>query len=155
VREAVFSSIGHWVEGASVVDLYAGSGSFGLEALSRGAADAIFVENGRKALAALRSNVDAIGLGGSVVATNVQDFLRRSETRFDLVFVDPPWPMSSEELGGDLVLIDRLVEPGAEIVTSRRHTDTVPDPPKTWRVAANKRYGDTRILRYEKLEEES
>jgi len=155
VREAVFSSIGHWVEGASVVDLYAGSGSFGLEALSRGAADAIFVENGRKALAALRSNVEAIGLGGSVVATNVQDFLRRSETRFDLVFVDPPWPMSSEELGGDLVLIDRLVEPGAEIVTSRRHTDTVPDPPKTWRVAANKRYGDTRILRYEKLEEES
>ena len=125
VREAVFSSIGQWVEGALVVDLYAGSGSFGLEALSRGAADAAFVENGRKALAALRSNVETVGLGGSVIATTVQEFLQRSETKFDLVFIDPPWPMPTEQLGEDLVLIDRLVQPGAEIVTSRRHTDNL------------------------------
>ena len=59
VREAVFSSIGSWVEDALVADLYAGSGSFGLEALSRGAQSAVFVERGRKAAKTLRANVGA------------------------------------------------------------------------------------------------
>ncbi|MEA1904118.1 MAG: 16S rRNA (guanine(966)-N(2))-methyltransferase RsmD [Actinomycetota bacterium] len=155
VREAVFSSIGSWVEDAVVADLYAGSGSFGLEALSRGAASAVFVESGRKALQALRSNVETLGLGGTVVASKVQDFLRRSDGGFHLVFIDPPWPMSTGEVESDLALVDALVLPGAEIITSRRHTDRPPEAPKTWRVATNKRYGDTRILRYEKLEDDT
>ena len=62
VREAVFSMIGAWVEDASVLDLYAGSGSFGLEALSRGAASATFVENGNRALEALRANIQTVAL---------------------------------------------------------------------------------------------
>ena len=155
VREAIFSSIGPWVEDARVVDLYAGSGSFGLEALSRGAAGAVFVENGRKALIALRSNVASIGLGGEVVASTVQDYLKRADDRFHLVFIDPPWPLSTVALEEDLVLVDRLVEADAEIVTSRRHGDRAPEVPETWRLAADKRYGDTRILRYEKVKAET
>ena len=150
VREAVFSSIGTWVEGADVVDLYAGSGSFGLEALSRGAASAVFVEKGRKALDALRSNIESLGLGGIVVAGTVRDFLEATDRRFHLAFIDPPWPMSTAELEADFRMLDRVLLPRGEVVASRRHSDRVPQPPENWQVAAEKRYGDTRILRYEK-----
>lgn len=150
VKEAIFSSIGSWVEDADVADLYAGSGSFGLEALSRGAATAVFVESGRKAIKALRSNVDAVGLGGDVRETPVDDFLRRGAGRFHLVFVDPPWDMSTEALEADLELLDGFLEPNGEVVVSRRHDDRPPRPPVTWKVLADRRYGDTRVFRYEK-----
>jgi 16S rRNA (guanine966-N2)-methyltransferase len=152
VREAVFSSIGNWVIDSVVGDLYAGSGSFGLEALSRGASSAVFVENGRKALAALRANVKMIGLGGSVIEGTVKDYLERANHHFHLVFMDPPWDQSTSDMEEDLSRLDRLLLPNAEVVISRRHTDRVPSPPETWRVATNKRYGDTRIIRYEKVE---
>ena len=148
VREAVFSIIGGWVDGAVVLDLYAGSGSFGLEALSRGAEQATFVESGRKALAALDKNVDTIGLGGVIINSTVQSFLKRSAGPFDLVFMDPPWDMSSEDMSTDLADLDRLLGPKAEIIFSRRHGDDPPNIPKNWRVATDKRYGDTRIFRY-------
>ena len=154
VREAVFSSIGGWVVGANVLDLYAGSGSFGLEALSRGADTATFVESARKALTALRSNVEAVGLGGAIVRGRVEDFLAECDERFHLVFMDPPWPQDTAVMERQLVELDRLLYPGAEVVVSRRHSDRAPEIPENWRVAANKRYGDTRILRYEKAESE-
>lgn len=153
VREAVFSSIGSWVEDSVVADLYAGSGSFGLEALSRGAASAVFVEKGRKALQALRANVGLVGLGGTVIESTVQDYLLRANHRFHLVFMDPPWDDSSETLEHDLEKLDRLLLPNAEVVVSRRQDDRVPEAPENWRVAAEKRYGDTRIIRYEKVED--
>jgi 16S rRNA (guanine966-N2)-methyltransferase len=154
VREAVFSSIGGWVVGAHVLDLYAGSGSFGLEALSRGAEAATFVESSRKALSALESNIEAVGLGGTIVGDRVEDFLDECDQRFHLVFMDPPWPQDTGVMERQLVNLDRLLHPGAEVIVSRRHTDRVPEIPENWRVAANKRYGDTRILRYEKAESE-
>jgi len=152
VREAVFSAIGPWVEDAVVADLYAGSGSFGIEALSRGARSAVFVESGRKALETLRENVAVVGLGGSVIASTVQAYLARSREQFHLVFMDPPWPQETDQMEIDLMKLDALLAPNAEVVVSRRHTDRLPDIPETWRVATEKRYGDTRILRYEKPE---
>lgn len=153
VREAVFSSIGSWVIDSVVGDLYAGSGSFGLEALSRGASSAVFVENGRKALQALRHNLKTVALGGTVVESSVRDYLDRANHRFHLVFIDPPWDQPTSQLEEDLLGLDRLLLPNAEVVVSRRHTDRVPDSPETWRVATDKRYGDTRIIRYEKVED--
>ncbi len=154
VREAVFSAIGSWVEEARVLDLYAGSGSFGLEALSRGAKTAMFVENGQKALEALRHNIESIKLGGSIVSSTVQRFLQRSEGEFDLIFIDPPWSMSTFELEADLAILNALLASQGELILSRRHTDLVPEAPKTWRVATDRRYGDTRIVRYEKEAED-
>ena len=150
VREAVFSMLGSGVVGASVLDLYAGSGSFGLEALSRGATRAVFVENAHRALEALRKNITAVGLGGTVVTSTVHEFLARSSGSFDLVFIDPPWSVQSPALASDLVALDPLLEPGAEVLMSRRHTDPLPETPKGWLVATDRRYGDTRIVRYGK-----
>lgn len=152
VREAVFSMLGEWVVDASVLDLYAGSGSFGLEALSRGAARAVFVESGRPALEALRRNVRELGLGGIVVGSTVAEFLASSGSVFDLVFIDPPWDLPSPRLAEDLNALDRLLLDRGEVVLSRRAGDETPESPPRWRVATDRRYGDTRILRYEKEE---
>jgi 16S rRNA (guanine966-N2)-methyltransferase len=150
VREAVFSMVGAWVDDATVLDLYAGSGSFGLEALSRGAAAATFVESGNRALEALRQNIEGVGLGGTLMTAKVLDFLDRARGRYDLVFIDPPWDMPATELARDLTALDRILAPGSEVILSRRHSDTPPETPPGWRVATDRRYGDTRILRYEK-----
>lgn len=152
VREAVFSSIGDWVEGARTLDLYAGSGSFGLEALSRGAESATFVENGSRALGALRANIASVGLGGVVVTSSVGDFLERSSALFDLVFIDPPWDLPSTELANDLARLGPLLAPDGQVVLSRRRGDQAPGQPSRWRVATDRDYGDTRILRYVKEE---
>ena len=90
MRESLFSSIGVRLRGAAVLDLYAGSGSLGLEALSRGAKTATFVEKDPKALTALRANLATVGLGGDVVATDVDRYVDGCADRFDLAFVDPP-----------------------------------------------------------------
>jgi 16S rRNA (guanine966-N2)-methyltransferase len=152
VREAVFSSLGGRLAGARVADLFAGSGSFGLEALSRGALECVFVENAPRAVRALRSNVASLGLGGVVVVEDVGRYLSRLERdRFDLVFIDPPWDLPSEALAAQLTRLDDAIAPGGRVVLSRRASDSLPTPPENWRVAADKRYGDTRILRYERL----
>ncbi len=150
VREAIFSMIGDWVAESRVLDLYAGSGSFGLEALSRGAESAVFVENGRLAVQALRSNIESLGLGGVIVTSPVSDFLAGAGHDFDLVFIDPPWDLPSVGLAGDLSALDRRLSAKGEVVTSRRFADESPSHPENWRVATDRRYGDTRILRYEK-----
>lgn len=150
VREAVFSSLGQIVEDALVADLYAGSGSFGLEALSRGAASAVFVESGAEALRALRENLDSLGLGGRVVPGAVSWYLARSQDHFDLVFIDPPWSHPSESLSRELAILDPLLLPGGQVVLSRRKGDSLPEAPETWRVATDKAYGDTRLVRYTK-----
>src|SRR5205809_1190863 len=100
VREAAFNLIGPGrVEGATVLDLFAGSGAMGLEALSRGAAQAVFVESDRDACRAINRNLDKLGLSGATVLC--QDALTALRTdaaagsRYDLVLVDPPYEMFS------------------------------------------------------------
>jgi 16S rRNA (guanine966-N2)-methyltransferase len=153
VREAVFSILGSWVEEATVLDLFAGSGSFGLEAMSRGAATATFVENGATALAALRRNIAEVGLGGTIVSSTVSDYLGRSTGGYDLVFMDPPWDQASAVMTADLERLDPLLANRAEVVVSRRYSDEQPEIPVTWAVATDRRYGDTRIFRYTKESE--
>jgi 16S rRNA (guanine966-N2)-methyltransferase len=95
MKEAVYSVLGE-VEGLHVLDLYAGSGSLGLEALSRGAISAMFVDSARDAVVSLEANIEATGLGNKseVVWADVAATLSRSpEHRMDLIFVDPPYSM--------------------------------------------------------------
>jgi 16S rRNA (guanine966-N2)-methyltransferase len=145
-REGLFSSLGGQVVEARVLDLYAGTGSLGLEALSRGARSAVFVERGRAALAALRTNVAAAGLGGRVVAGDVGEYLARAEGPFDLAFVDPPYALplgSVEQVLGGLV---RLLAEGGTAVLHRRVGEGL-TPPSGLEVADRRRYGDSEITR--------
>jgi len=94
VREAVFASLGSQgvIEGARVLDLFAGTGAIGIEALSRGASGAVFVEADHAAAEVVEANLAITGLpGGTVVRDDVLRFLERDTSRFDLAFADPPY----------------------------------------------------------------
>jgi 16S rRNA (guanine966-N2)-methyltransferase len=130
------------VSGARVLDLYAGSGALGIEALSRGAESAVFVERDRHALEALRRNLEAIGADAEVRRQDVARFLARPEGTFDLVFCDPPYdgaPAIAEALAEAL---PAMTAQEARIVTEsdKRNPLLLPLP-----LVVERAYGDTRI----------
>jgi 16S rRNA (guanine966-N2)-methyltransferase len=99
VREALFSILGR-LDGERVLDLYAGSGALGIEALSRGAGEAVFVDSDQRAVAAIRRNLEAIGVEAPVQRRDALAFLRdASERPYDLVFLDPPYSSASQLAG--------------------------------------------------------
>ena len=141
VREALFSMLGD-VSGARVLDLYAGSGALGIEALSRGADSAVFVERDPRAAAAIRANIDAVGANGEVRRQDVLGFLASDHGPFDLVFCDPPYD-SGPRIAGQLAeRLPALLAEGARTVTEsdKRMPLELPFPLLTERT-----YGDTRI----------
>ncbi len=152
VKAAVFSALDArgLLDGAVVVDLYAGCGALGLEALSRGAAHATFVERDPAALAALRANVAALCCTdrAQVRAGAVDRFVAETGPAagtFDLAFADPPYDSGDEALAAVLV---RLVErvPGGTIVLERpaRRPGPLPAPPG-WSVTWERTFGDTLV----------
>lgn len=149
-REALFSSLGSRVPGARVLDLFAGSGSLGLEALSRGAVSVVFVERGREAQTALTRNVAAVGLGGEVRRSDVDRYLDRCRGRFDLVFVDPPYSLSLASVEDVLQKTAPLLAAGATMVLHRRAGEDPPEVSGGLHLVAGRTYGDSRLWTYEK-----
>ena len=149
VREAVFNAL--WsrgaVEDARVLDLFAGSGALGIEALSRGAAHATFVDTDRAARAAVRRNLEACGVvdRADVVAEPAERFLERSVERaggagtgaFDLVFADPPYAHDQKRWDA---LLAALPEPKPLVVAE---TGAPIDVPPGWEAVRETRYGST------------
>lgn len=150
VRTALMDALGPWLDRARVLDLFAGAGGVGLEAVSRGAAHATFVEHGARALVALRQNIAALDLAGRcrVVAEDAVRALRRLGAEgqpFDIVFLDPPYasplgPAVLEALGGG-----RLVRPGSIVVA--QHLTKRPPPARVGRLQAYRarRFGETTL----------
>ena len=151
-REALFSSLGRAVLDARVLDLYAGSGSLGLESLSRGARSAMFVEQDHDALTALRRNVTSVGLGGEVRKSDVGRFLDRCTSSFDLVFVDPPYALSLASVEEVLSKLKPLLDPGATVVVHRRVGEDPPVGPDGFGPPGGRTYGDSRLWTYTKEE---
>jgi 16S rRNA (guanine966-N2)-methyltransferase len=141
VREALFSMLGD-VSGARVLDLYAGSGALGIEALSRGAESALFVERDQAALAALRRNLEAVGARADVRRQDVLRFLARPEGTFDLVFCDPPYDVAPAIAGALTDALPALLGDNGRIVTEsdKRNPLLLPVP-----LLVERSYGDTRI----------
>jgi 16S rRNA (guanine966-N2)-methyltransferase len=141
VREALFSMLGD-VEGARVLDLWAGSGALGIEALSRGAESALFVERDQRALAALRRNLDAVGARADVRRQDALRFLARREGTFDLVFCDPPYDDASRVAAPLSEALPAMLGENARIVTEsdKRNPLLLPLP-----LVVERAYGDTRI----------
>lgn len=138
VREAVFNSLHSMgcLQGAVVLDLFAGSGALGLEAVSRGAASATFVECTPAALAALRANIEATGFDDRcrVVPGDVWEELPRLGDGYDVALCDPPyqfdaWPELLSQIPADVVMAesDQAVVPGSgwDVVKQRRYAGTV------------------------------
>lgn len=145
VREAVFSMLGDAVVGARVLDLYAGSGALGIEALSRGAATAEFVDSSRAAVAAVRRNLAELGLEAPVRRRDALAQLADAAAAgraYDLVFADPPYD-SAGPAGARLAeLLPAVLHQGALIVTESNKRDPLLLP---FRLLRERTYGDTRI----------
>jgi 16S rRNA (guanine966-N2)-methyltransferase len=152
VREALFSILGGEVAGARVLDLFAGTGALGIEALSRGAESAVFVERDRAALDLLKKNLDACGFSprARVTAAAVATFLRPGlPADATLVFADPPY--EGEDGPRALELIARgLLDPGSpgrELLVVYEHSPrSSPPVPPGLTVTDSRRYGDTCLL---------
>ena len=141
VREALFSMLGD-VSGARVLDLYAGSGALGIEALSRGAESAVFVERDEPALAALRRNLEAVGADAEVRRRDVLGFLAHPEGTYDLVFCDPPYDDAPRVAAPLSEALPSLARENARIVTEsdKRNPLLLPTP-----LLVERSYGNTRI----------
>ena len=149
VREALFSALGERPRGARVADLFAGSGALGLEALSRGAERAVFVERSRRVIATLKRNIDACAFARQArvlcrdALAAIDDLARRGE-RFDLIFADPPYRTGDAARTVARVARRELLASGGGLVVEHRRgalEDETFDLPVSW----SKSYGDTSL----------
>lgn len=147
-KEALFSTLAGKVVDARVLDLYAGSGSLGLEALSRGAASCVFVERDRRATTALRRNLDAVGLGGEIVAADVERFLGTTTAASDLAFVDPPYGLALASVESVVEALERTLSEEATVVVHRRRGEEPPTTIGGLSLVDRRGYGDTELWRY-------
>jgi 16S rRNA (guanine966-N2)-methyltransferase len=150
VKAAIFSSLGQRVASARVLDLFAGTGGLGIEALSRGAASALFVESNREAASAIERNIVATHLTANVRRRDVFEFLRHARGEFDLIFADPPYERTvNDESFTDLLLknlaLFRLLAPDGVFVLEKRPDESVAIP-DNWNLLRERRYGATAVL---------
>ncbi|MDF2049654.1 16S rRNA (guanine(966)-N(2))-methyltransferase RsmD, partial [Arthrobacter sp. Cr_A7] len=154
VKEALFSRLDAFdvVAGARVLDLYAGSGSLGVESGSRGARTVELVESDAKASAVCQRNADLINgvLGRKAVTVHrskVEPFLDRAapDDTWDLVFVDPPYPLEEEALAAVLQKLSAHLAPAAVVVVERSSRSPEPQWPGALARFAEKKYGETRL----------
>ena len=157
VREALFSSLGSLVEGANVLDLFAGSGALGIEALSRGADSAVFVEQARKACAVINANLEKTATKASATVQNrkVESYLKsnaQAEASFDLIFADPPYGKDSSSQQAISRLVEsaelkKLLKPdGVFILENSAKADELYAEGLT--ISSSRSYGECRITYY-------
>jgi 16S rRNA (guanine966-N2)-methyltransferase len=152
VKGAIFSSLGDAMVGARVLDLFAGSGALGIEALSRGASSVVFVEGDRQSAEIIENNLAKTKLKGRVRKQDVFDYLRHASgaEMFDVIFADPPYEKTedgrrfTEKLLAHEAL-SQLLAPDGIFVLEKRPAEALPEM-KQWRLLRQKKYGATEVL---------
>ena len=154
-REGLFASLGGLVDGARCLDLYAGTGAAGIEALSRGAEAAVFVDRAAPAVAIVRENLRRSGFeaSGTVIRADVGRWLAAPlapQAPFDIVVGDPPYADDEAALGSVLSSLDAgwLAPEGWTVVVTRGHKSPLPAVPVHWAVRRRLRYGDSLLIQY-------
>ncbi len=157
-REGLFASMGAEIVGARCLDLFAGTGAIGIEALSRGASHCTFVDRSREATAAVAANLETTRFAdrATVVTADVARWLRRRPpgvAPVQVVFCDPPYDLGSPELDRCLASIDEgWLDPEAwDVVVTRGQRSSPPVVPVHWAVRRHLRYGDSLLIRYQEV----
>lgn len=150
VREAVFSTLGGSFEGGSFLDLYAGSGANGLEALSRGFDEAVFVDMSRDAVAVIRRNIASLGCGDRcrvlpMKAAKALSLLKEEGKQFDLVYLDPPYARQVNEEVLQYLSDHHLLKEGGRVVIESAKEDSFTEDCGTICFEKDRVYGITRI----------
>jgi 16S rRNA (guanine966-N2)-methyltransferase len=144
VRETLFNWLQHDIAGARCLDLFAGSGALGLEALSRGAKELVFVEQAVAASRALQEQLTRLGgaAKGRVVEMGAARFLRSSPQAFDVVFLDPPF--GRDALAEYVPMLDagQWLKPGGLVYLENQKTEGVPPLPEHWELLKSKSAGE-------------
>ncbi|MDI6852344.1 MAG: 16S rRNA (guanine(966)-N(2))-methyltransferase RsmD [Deltaproteobacteria bacterium] len=153
VREAIFNILGPAVLEARVLDLFAGTGALGLEALSRGARAAVFVEDHPTSLAVLRQNVETLGLAAQVeiLPLPVKAGLKKLAARqavFELAFLDPPYGSGLAAATLEDLARAGILSPSAWVVAEHSRREALPEAVETLKLREMRRYGDTRVALY-------
>jgi 16S rRNA (guanine966-N2)-methyltransferase len=157
VKEALFNVLGRVVVDARVLDLFAGTGALGIEALSRGALRATFVDDDRLAVAAVRGNLEELGLTGqaTVERTAALTYLTPAGlaraapgTPFDLVLCDPPYDLPTGDVDAVVAALAApgWLSPGATVAIERPRAAGVPALPRAWQTRLERAYGDTLLV---------
>ncbi|WP_163784167.1 16S rRNA (guanine(966)-N(2))-methyltransferase RsmD [Myxococcus vastator] len=153
VRETLFNVLGQFLDGQRVLDLYAGTGALGLEAVSRGAGQAVLVDQDREALTLCSENARAVGLAGQVevlsapVARALETLKRRGD-RFELIFADPPYAARVVETVLDGVVAAGLLTPSGMVVVEHDKREAAPDTHAGLIREDQRRFGDTLVSFY-------
>lgn len=154
VKEALFSILQFELEGRQVLDLFAGSGQLGIEALSRGAAQCVFVDKSKAAIAVVRQNLETTQLSSQahVLQTDSLTFLKGCGKRFDLAFLDPPY--GTGLLQKALALIPDVMRPGGIIVCEAPLEETLPETVGRFSLYRDYKYSKVRLWVYREPEQE-
>ena len=148
IRETLFNWLAPAIEGSHCLDLFAGTGALGLEALSRGASGAVFVERSPVAARQLRTNIGILDAhGASVLQQDATDFLRgKPERRFDIVFLDPPFALDALEETCRLLAETGHLADGALIYVEDDRSRESPELPPNWQLLKDKSAGNVRYM---------
>lgn len=154
VKEGVFSSIQFDLEGAKVLDLFAGSGQMGIEALSRGAAHGVFVDSGQRAIRCINENLRSTKLDrmAEVISRDSYDYIRLTPLKFDIIFLDPPYRFG--HINKLLPLAAEKLSPGGAIICEYEKEAGEPEIPEGMTLKKTYRYGKICVSVLRKPEEE-
>ncbi len=150
VKESLFQILSDRLRGARVLDLFAGSGALGLEALSRGAKEAVFCDVSEESLDLVRRNLRLLGESGTVLRLDFAACLQSVSPAFDVIFCDPPYRENYAERVLTLAAERNLLAPrGVVVYESEREEEA----PAGWRAADRRKYGRTRVVLFERSEQ--
>ncbi len=149
VKQALFNILGEKVRGAAFLDLFAGAGGIGIEALSRGAARVVFVDDSRRSLDIIKGNIEQTGFKdrAEVVASKAEAYLRRTAERFDVLFLDPPYAKELKPLL-DLISGAGILSPDAIVLAEHFRKQPSPEKAGSLTLYREARYGDTILAFY-------
>ena len=149
VKESIFNIIQFDIEGRRVLDLFAGTGQLGIECLSRGAAEVVFIDQSREAVKIIRDNLKTCGLEAAVLQMDAVSFLRGCG-KFDLIFIDPPYESSLYEEVLKIINSVDILSDGGIIICEARREKALPELEEPYRKAKEYNYGKIKLCKYTK-----
>ncbi len=152
VKQALFNILGGRVADAAFLDLYAGAGGIGIEALSRGAGRVVFVDSSRESIAAIKKNIERTGLGerAQVVPAKAEAFVRGSKEAYDIAFLDPPYAAEMQPLL-ELIAGSGIVKPDGVVIAEHFKKQPSPEHAGSLTLYREARYGDTVLAFYKNM----
>jgi 16S rRNA (guanine(966)-N(2))-methyltransferase RsmD len=151
VREAIFNSLQFLIEDKVVLDLYAGSGSLGIEAISRGAKFVTFVEKSKECIDVLNKNLKELEINFIITNTAVETFIKSSINTYDIVFYDPPFEMGSDKVENEINNLVEIIRVGSFVVVHRHKASSEIEFSKNYEIHRDKNYGQSKIIILRKL----